>query len=213
MSEPEEYEARVRLFCNDQTRNFHRKHGKTWLADFGLRHPEAPKGHWMRWESIGHAKRRSYDLETWDGDGMLDVLLGHEADAIAGVTDEVPSLENTTLEDFNAYEDFWEELAEIHGRFVPADIVIMSNPKTRTPAYIDHVGEYPKSDLSKMVSFVRGAEWLHDEVRVPRCACGHSIEPIRPTEHMVRVLDQLAQADMTALSLKGLKQALRATLN
>lgn len=34
MSEPEDYTARVRVFCNDQTRNFHRKHGKTWLADF-----------------------------------------------------------------------------------------------------------------------------------------------------------------------------------
>ena len=34
MSEPEDYTARVRVFCNDQTRNFHKKHGKTWLADF-----------------------------------------------------------------------------------------------------------------------------------------------------------------------------------
>ena len=78
MSEPEDYTARVRVFCNDQTRNFHRKHGRSTLAEFRRGDPDFLRGTPIEhvevlWFPDRRARKRTYsatEIPLWASEAL-----------------------------------------------------------------------------------------------------------------------------------------------
>lgn len=200
-----DYLVRVQVYCDDPALNFHKRHGRHWLADFGLKFPDAPAGHWMRWESVGHATRKPY-RESDDGpvDGALETLVEEEIYA-RGLYDT-----DTGVPDPYAAGNVWTEALDEQGRVIPAEITKRANPRTERARFVDWVGEPPPPDWVSQQPLVQGADWTYETVTVPACPCGASAPPF-PVGALVVALDALADNGISKISLHGLKLAVRAS--
>ena len=226
MSEPEEYEARVRVFCNDQTRNFHRKHGRSTLAAFRRIDPSFLPGTPMEhmevlWLPGRHARKRTYsatEIPLWASRALTLAAQERVFFEMARMEGTIESREKAQLRRTSSQGQYLdglnkaidevvdrypERVAEV-GWDLAANATTPRGPRFSLEVLSEQTRFWPDVD-EKITEVGTDGCLIGWDIR---CPCARPDIPTMNVEPVSLALEKLSNSGLTEVSVDGLMYAI-----